>query len=327
MTFIFFVLALGLASARDLDTEWELYKEKFNKVYRETHEEQFRRSVWEHHLQYIDNHNMEAKRGEHSFVLAVNRFADTPNKEFQKLMTGFRMRNESRTGGAKFSFPRDNLRDLPDTVDWRPEGYVTPVKDQAQCGACWAFSTTGSLEGQWFKKTGQLVSLSEQNLVDCAKNGNIGCEGGLMELAFMYIGANDGVDTEESYPYEARDGECRFQRDQVGASVTGFVEIEAFSEIDQQAAVATVGPVSVAMDASRLSFQFYSSGVYYDADCSSGLLNHAVLAVGYGAQDGQDYWIMKNSWGTQWGDKGYFLMARNRDNNCGIATDSSFPTV
>ncbi|XP_028968920.1 cathepsin L [Galendromus occidentalis] len=212
--------------------------------------------------------------------------------------------------------------------DYWLEGYVTPVKDQGQCGSCWAFSTTGSLEGQHFKATGKLVSLSEQNLVDCSGDeGNNGCEGGLMDQGFTYIKNNGGIDTEESYPYNAEDGDCAFKSNAVGARVTGFVDIDSGSEKALQKAVATVGPVSVAIDASNDSFQLYKEGIYDEPACSSTQLDHGVLAVGYGSENGVDYWLVKNSWNTVWGQDGYIKMARNKDNQCGIASQASYPTV
>jgi len=175
-------------------------------------------------------------------------------------------------------------------------------------------------------KKGSLVSLSEQNLVDCSsKYGNQGCNGGLMDNAFKYIIANKGVDTGASYQYTGRQGTCHYSASSIGATLSSYKDVGK-SEAALQSALQSAGPVSVAIDASQKSFQLYSSGVYYEKSCSSTRLDHGVLAVGYGTQ-GSDYFIVKNSWGGSWGMQGYILMARNKNNNCGIATSASYPVV
>jgi cathepsin L len=324
------VLALAfsctLAFDVTLDQHWNLWKQAHNKFYSGS-EEQLRRAVWESNLKKVQDHNLHADLGVHTFWLGMNKYADLSITEFAKMMNGY---NASITGSRRSgrTFVSDPLRDLPDTVDWRDKGYVTGVKDQGQCGSCWAFSSTGSLEGQHFKATGKLISLSEQNLVDCStKQGNMGCNGGLMDQAFEYIKENNGIDTEDSYPYEARDNQCRFKSTDVGATDTGFTDIKSKDEGQLQEAVATVGPISVAIDAGHTSFQLYKHGVYSEPFCSQTRLDHGVLAVGYGADSGKDYWLVKNSWGAGWGDQGYIKMSRNKRNQCGIATAASYPTV
>jgi len=323
------LLALTLAAPPRVgnpehDGFWSAYKETHQKTYTAP-EEGLRRLIWEQNLKYINEHNLEADMGKHSYWLGTNEYADMTNREFRAMMNGYR-KNPARNATSVFMAPSHVT--YPTEVDWRKEGYVTPVKNQGQCGSCWSFSATGSLEGQTFKKTGKLVSLSEQNLVDCSRSfGNNGCQGGLMDNAFRYIKANGGIDTEESYPYEAKNLKCRFTKENVGATDTGFIDIKQGDENDLMKALATVGPVSVAIDASHMSFQLYRSGVYDERKCSSEQLDHGVLAVGYGTYNGKDYWLVKNSWGPKWGKEGYIMMSRNKDNQCGIATSASYPLV
>lgn len=300
------------------------------KAYETSMEELARYHIWTANKEYVARHNSEADKGMHTYWLAVNKFADMTNQEFVAMYNGYNYTmkmNSQVKPSAVFTY--DPTISVPDKIDWRDQGYVTPVKDQGQCGSCWAFSSTGSLEGQHFKATGKLVSLSEQNLVDCSRNyGNQGCNGGLMDQAFSYIKDNNGIDTESSYPYHAIDQTCQFKPDNVGATDSGFVDVQSKSEDALKQAVGSVGPVSVAIDASHTSFQLYSHGIYHERLCSQTRLDHGVLAVGYDSEGtGKDFWIVKNSWGTGWGDKGYIKMIRNERNNCGIATASSYPTV
>ncbi len=255
----------------------------------------------------------------------MNQFADLENHEFVSMMNGYKGCHHSNSTKV---FQPDLSVPKAATVDWRTKGAVTEVKNQGQCGSCWAFSTTGSLEGQHFLKNNELVSLSEQNLVDCSgKEGNQGCNGGLMDQAFKYIKENGGIDTEESYPYKAHDGSCHYNPANSGATDTGYVDVKREDETALMQAVQQIGPISVAIDASHTSFQLYRSGVYYERECSETRLDHGVLAVGFGTESGQDYWLVKNSWGTSWGMDGYINMSRNKNNNCGIATQASYPTV
>lgn len=257
--------------------------------------------------------------------MAVNRFTDMSSAEFVAFFNGLRMPTQQR---LHQQLHIESGATIPDTVDWRTKNVVTPVKNQQQCGSCWAFSATGSLEGQHALKNKKLVSLSEQNLVDCSgPEGNDGCEGGLMDDAFAYIKKNKGIDTEASYPYTAEDGNCAFKVNAIGATLKSWTDIDSGSESALTDAIANVGPISVAIDASNPSFQSYSSGVYFEDQCSSSQLDHGVLAVGYGKKDSSEYYLVKNSWGTDWGMDGYILMSRNKDNNCGIATMSSYPVV
>merc|ERR1712126_271077 len=322
------VLAVGLANAASISTrlqeEWELFKKTHGKTYSEA-EEKFRMQVFLDNRQGIARHNTRHQNGEISYTLAMNKYGDLLHHEFVSMMNGYQRRNNTKTG-RRVSFMKPANVLLPASVDWRTEGAVTSVKDQGACGSCWAFSATGALEGQHYRSTGKLVSLSEQNLVDCSKENN-GCDGGLMDYAFEYVANNGGIDTESSYPYEGKDGKCRFDPANVGATAKGFNDIPSGDEAALKAAIATVGPISVAIDASHSSFQFYSRGIYSEPHCSSRFLDHGVLAVGYGNDAGSDYWIIKNSWGTTWGESGYIKMARNVKNQCGVATEASYPLV
>lgn len=316
-----------------IQEEWNTFKLEHKKKYESDAEERIRMKIYMDNKHKIAKHNSNYELKKVTYKLKMNKYGDMLRHEFVNTMNGFnksvnyRLRAERQPVGATFIEPANV--ELPESVDWRDQGAVTPVKDQGHCGSCWSFSSTGALEGQHFRQKGVLVSLSEQNLIDCStKYGNNGCNGGLMDQAFQYIKNNKGLDTEKSYPYEAENDECRYDPHNSGAVDVGYVDIPQGNEQKLKAAVATIGPVSVAIDASHQSFQFYSEGVYYEPECSSEDLDHGVLIVGYGTdEDGQDYWLVKNSWGETWGDNGYIKMARNKDNHCGIASSASYPLV
>jgi len=328
MKSIILLALVGIACAitqEELNHDFEQFKVKYNRRYSSVQEE-LRKEIFAYNLGYINEHNKLADDGLKNFRLAVNNFTDMTGSEFRAFYNGLSLeRFVEKSSAEKFVATG---KAVPASVDWRTKGVVTPVKNQEQCGSCWAFSAVASLEGQHALKNKMLVSLSEQNLVDCSTaEGNMGCGGGLMDQAFQYVIDAKGIDTEMSYPYEAMDEKCKFNAKNVGATLKSYTDVQAGSEMALKEAVATVGPISVAIDASNPSFQSYSSGVYDEPNCSSEQLDHGVTAVGYGTESGKAYWLVKNSWGTDWGMNGYIHMTRDKNNQCGIATMSSYPNV
>jgi len=310
-----------LLAEEDYQRHFSNFVKKHAKKY--THEEFFPRyNIFKANFNKIRNHN----KGKHTYSMAVNEYADMTFKEFHSKMTGYK-RIDQGVLRAK-NGPHTKIDVLASSVDWRQKNAVTPVKNQQQCGSCWAFSTTGSTEGAHAIKTGNLVSLSEQQLVDCsAAQGNQGCNGGMMDQGFQYIISNGGITTEDAYPYTATQGTCQTNVT-VAATLSSFVDVTSGSETALMQAV-NLGPVSVAIEADQQCFQFYSGGVLSDPSCGTNL-DHGVLVVGYGTDNtvspAADYWIVKNSWGESWGEQGYIRLARG-SNECGIATEPSYPVV
>jgi len=306
---------------RNYRNEFNAWAKKHGKTYTgiEIHS---RFNKWKRNLHFVEAHN---QRTDKTYTMAMNHFGDLSHEEFKTLhLSGLKFNLTQFLSSDKPIFrSSSNVKD--NTVDWRDKGVVTPVKNQGQCGGCYSFSATGAMEGCDAIKTGKLNSLSEQNILDCSSSfGNQGCNGGLMNSAFDYVISNKGIDSEKSYPYEAKDDKCRFNAANVAGTITGYTNVASGNENSLTSAI-TSAPVSVAIDASHNSFQFYQTGVYYEPQCSSTALDHGVLAVGYGTESDGDYYIVKNSWGADWGQAGYIFMARGRNNNCGIATASSFP--
>jgi len=304
-----------------LFTKWA---QQHGKTYTSPQETIHRYNIFKSNMDTIRAHNAAKK----SHTLAMNRYGDLTNAEFKAQFNGFvPIDNSFLREKNTAQLPTSNL---PKEIDWTTSGKVTPVKDQGQCGSCWAFSSTGSLEASYAISNNvsgsDLISLSEQQLVDCSTaQGNQGCNGGLMDQAFQYVISNKGLGSESDYPYKAVDGTCQSVTSQI--CITGYTDVTVNSEDALQAAVAKQ-PVSVAVDASGLDWQFYSSGVMSDA-CGT-QLDHGVLAVGYGTVGGVDYWKVKNSWAATWGMEGYVLLKRGtgtgNPGECGITMAASYPT-
>jgi len=321
-------LAFGQGPHNDLD--WEAYKTTYNKVYSTEDEEALRYAVFK--KTQADNAAHNAKY-DSTYERGVNQFSDMTDEEFKadylsSLIIPEGLLNGTTPSGGEPWVPPPEGTVIANDMDWNQRGAVTPIKNQGQCGSCYSFSATGALEGAVFRKTGRLPSLSESQIVDCSgRYGNYGCRGGWYQSAWKYLRDCGGNQGENSYPYVARQGYCRFNRQYVVTQVRGFHDLPEGDENALTQALATVGPVSVAIDASRSGFRSYKRGVYYDPYCSSTNLDHAVLAVGYGTENGMPYYLVKNSWGTWWGANGYIKMSRNYNNQCGIASKPSYPIV
>jgi len=313
-------LIAGLVSAKiltDADAKmWAQWKEFLSLQeatrYKTQLEHDKRYEIFSSNMRKAEIHNS----GNHGFTMGITRFADWTEEEFLKYVGSTEL---NHVAGEPFDASGYNANE--NAVDWVEKGAVTAIKNQGQCGSCWAFSSTGSLEGQNQIKNGDLVSYSEQQLVDCSKaEGNLGCNGGLMDYAFTYVESN-GICKESDYAYKGVDGTCKKTCTPALATISGYKDVK--NEDDLETAVSNVGPVSVAVDA-NVKWQLYTGGIMSKEFCNPKKLDHGVLAVGY--DNSEMSWKVKNSWGASWGEKGYIRLAKGSD-TCGIAQQPSYPTL
>lgn len=300
---------------------YESWLAKHNKAYTLADEKQQRYEIFRDNLRYIDKVNHRNL----SFRLGLNKFSDLSDDEFRSRY----LRNistEPRGHAKKLRY--EDVIDVPESIDWRTKGAVTAVRDQGECGSCWAFTVAGAVESANQIATGNLVSLSVQELIDCDKPQNNGCDGGTLEAGFQFIFNNGGIDTEADYPYQGRDGQCDAQKlSQKVVSINGYGSMPGVTVNDVLEAVANQ-PVAALIDASSRHFRHYHSGVL-SGKCGKNI-NHGLLLVGYGSEwESPDYIIGKNSWGTQWGEDGYIRLDRTVGGNgqCGIYKDVVFPAI
>ncbi|KAJ5076048.1 cysteine protease rdl2-related [Anaeramoeba ignava] len=324
-----FAILFALATCMNDEMLFNHFKNKFNKKY-SAEEEAMRFKIFQQNLRHIEEHNS----GESSYKLGITQFADLTNAEYQQLyLRPMKVNHEVPIIRHK-ELPKDDPTDL----DWRKKGAVTPIKDQGGCGSCWAFSTTGMIEGctvvdNTTEGGHELISLSEQQIVDCDKeNGQEGCTGGYPHYAMDWVTSINGLCTEKAYPYTGEDDTCKTTKDPkfctAASTLDNHYEVTVGDEGDLETKLIKYGPISVAIDASSWDFELYTSGIYFEDGCSTTDLDHAVLVVGYHneATVNKRYWIVKNSWGTSWGIQGYIWMSKDRDNNCGIASDAWWGT-
>lgn len=300
-----------------LAAEFEAFKLKHEKSYEDIDEENLRMEIFKLNKETIDKHNARYARGLETYEMGINRFSDMLPEEFKQIMLS-NMNTTNFDSSIDSIYLPHNI-EITEEVDWRRKGAVSAMKNQGSCGSCWAFSVTGALESQHFIKAKKMISLSEQNLVDCSvPYNNHGCQGSWPAAALRYVKDNRGIDTESAYPYEARNEYCRYRRSGIGATVSG-VERVPHSEKALAHAIAERGPISVCVDASK--FHHYRSGIFSYPSCGQHV-NHCVLAVGYA----RDFWLIKNSWGS-WGEQGYMRLARNHGNMCKVASFGVLPIV
>ncbi|XP_030519581.2 zingipain-2-like [Rhodamnia argentea] len=323
-TWAWHVMSVRTLHGSTVAEQHEQWMTQYGRTYKNPEEKERRREIFERNLQFIKDFTASGNR---TFKVGINQFSDLTNDEFVRSHTGYlasKQPKSTRTGSLSHQYPTG---DVPDSIDWVEKGAVNQIKDQGQCGSCWAFSAVAAVEGITQIKSGNLPVLSEQQLIDCDTEAS-GCEGGLPDNAFNYIIHNRGIASEDTYPYQGTDGTCDSSKAaQQAAQIKEFNDVQPGEE-ELLKAVAQQ-PVSVGIAAGGQEFQSYTGGVF-NGDCGEEL-DHAVVVVGYGtSEDGTKFWKIRNSWGQTWGEEGYMRIQRGVDSSkgmCGLASQASYPVA
>ncbi|KAK4883584.1 hypothetical protein RN001_006903 [Aquatica leii] len=318
------------STVRLFTQQFSEFKNKFNKKYPTKEEEQKRLGIFStNHLKILDIQKIQNL----PFVVKVNEFCDLVSSEFNRLLNGLKIKPYKGKPLYEFKQEEERKEKKVDRFDWRDKGIVTPVKNQGQCASCYAFASGAAIESHVALHLGQNINTSPQDIVDCSLDEpyeNYGCDGGSLEPAYDFV-KDKGIVSDPSYPYTAETGEaCQRQMEKVIANITGYVTVDEGNDEALKEALVKNGPIAVGLDAEAESFQFYGGGIYYESKCRNDIehINHAVLLIGYGEEtNGDKYWLIKNSYGTTWGENGYGKIARNVTNHCGISTYAIFPKV
>ncbi|EDW55046.1 cathepsin L1 [Drosophila sechellia] len=324
--FTLLFVELGLTSVTDV--EWARYKARYNKRY--GLEDQYHRRILEKRVQAVANHNRLYSQGRSGFRMGLNQFSDTNLRLLYSRRSAISAPAEPSTKGVTKPANYKSYDQITRGIDWRQYGYISAVGDQGtECLSCWAFSTSGVLEAHLAKKYGKLVPLSPKHFVDCVPYPNQGCNAGWVSVAFNYT-RDYGIASKESYPYKPENGECRWDPRKSAGTLREYVTLTSNDERELAEVVYNIGPVAVSIDHLHEEFDQYFGGILRIPSCGNTKfdLKHSVLLVGFGTHPKWgDYWIIKNSYGTEWGESGYFKLARNANNMCGVATLPQYPIV
>jgi len=316
MKFLIVAALVSLATCASVgrNQQWDEFKVKFAREFRDLKHESERRAVFESNLDMIEAHNAKFEKGLSTYKMGINQFTDMTYEEFSNVI----LMDEVPAAAPEYMQSKKAESSAPSSWDWRDEGILNPVKDQASCGSCWAFSTVGSTEAAWARAGNPMVSLSEQMFIDCGAGD---CNGGWVDRAFDTLLAEGGDCTEADYPYTARNGNgCKLDKSKIVASISGYQKVSGDITSDS---VYENGPHSIYLYANS-NFQHYSSGIFDDAACPKYSYNHAVVNIGY--SDDEGYWTIRNSWAASWGEEGHIRIAKGK-NICNCEKYAWYPEV